>query len=301
MYKSDARSIADQYSRLKRNGTFEGTIKAAMAKRKARQLNPPLRPAKAISVTSAAFKGWARVNIGPDHEARVVARAKAETRKRVFSIIPATFLGAQNNHSVETHFEKHRGRYYPRHTNTVHSLSRAHAWRRSLIANIDGVPVKITARKGFVFGRDANGVYIAYEKTANDPERQYHPNSDEILGGNAAMIAALKDHIRKRAEIKRRAAEELTRRAQMRRALKAAESVGIYVCARDSYDAGNCQSGTLAWGRREGLSPDRHYPIRVIKRLMDTDPLVARVIRQARDRAMREMDQGVCWLADHKA
>lgn len=299
MYRSDARAIADKYSHLKRNGTFDGTIKAAMAKRKARRLNPPLRPAKAISTTSAAFEGWARVNIGPDHEARVIARARAETRKRVFSVVAATFIGAQNNHSVETHFERHSGRYYPRHTNTVHSLSRAHAWRRSLIANIDGRPVKLTARKGYIFGRDANGVYIAHEKTANDPERQYHPNSDEILSGNAAMIAALKSHISKRAEIKRRASGELT--PKMRRALKLAEGVGIYVCARDSYNAGNCQSGTLAWGRREGLSPDRHYPIRVIERLIDTDPLVARVIRRARDRAMREMDQGVCWLADHKA
>ena len=192
------RLTKDDYSRLKRAGKFTGTIKAAVAKQRARQLNPPPKPARSVSTTSASFGHWARVDIGREHEARVIARAKHETRKRVFSIVAATFRGAQNNHGVFTHFEKHRGRYYPRHTNTVQSLSRAHAWRYCLIANIDGKPVKIKARKGYIFGRDSLGVYIANEKTAHNPNRQYRPNSDEILSGNTAMIAALKAQLRNR-------------------------------------------------------------------------------------------------------
>jgi len=187
-----ARLTKDDYSWLKRAGKFTGTIKAAVAKQKARRLNPPIAPTRLVSTTSASFGRWARVDIGREHEARVLARAKSETRKRVFSIVAATFQGAQNNHGVSTHFEKHRGRYYPRHTNTVQSLSRAHAWRYCLIANIDGTPIKIKARKGYIFGRDSLGVYIANEKAARNPTRQYRPNSDEILRGNTAMIAALK-------------------------------------------------------------------------------------------------------------
>ena len=99
------RLTKDDYSRLKRAGKFTGTIKAAVAKQRARQLNPPPEPARSVSTTSASFGHWARVDIGREHEARVIARAKHETRKRVFSIVAATFRGAQNNHGVSTHFE----------------------------------------------------------------------------------------------------------------------------------------------------------------------------------------------------
>jgi hypothetical protein len=80
------------------------------------------------------------------------------------------------------------------------------------------------------------------------------------------------------------------------------EAAGVFICAADSYRAGNCRMGTASYAQRHGLDLGRHYTAAELAAQANGDTRFVRaaVIAGLR-RERREMAAGVCNLADHRA
>jgi hypothetical protein len=79
------------------------------------------------------------------------------------------------------------------------------------------------------------------------------------------------------------------------------EAAGVYVCAADSYRAGNCRAGTSAFASRHGLQLSRHYTAAELVAQANGDGRFVRAaIIAGLRRERREMARGFAVLADHR-
>jgi len=91
---------------------------------------------------------------------------------------------------------------------------------------------------------------------------------------------------------------EQRRLAALTTAASLAEMADVYVCRRDSLDAGNCAAGTASWIRLQGIT-ETHIPaVELAKRA--TESRVKIVINTAIRRHRQELAAGVCELANHR-
>ena len=272
------------YSKLRKAGRLTGTIKAAKAKRKARDV---LRRQGCRSGPT----GFVAIPLGVDDEHAVYLLSRnarpriqrwvspaAEVRRLPRSAPPAWGVSEDDVGNYKGRFRQYRKTDY---TPTVASYGRATATR--LYASIWAVPRQYRAPRGWHFGTDYLGIYLIRKKERRDRYR-YHLTSDDVRGGLAAM---------RRAAIVHDTGQRAASRCQKVEAAKL-RGVEIWVGLEDSRAAGNCRAGTVAWAGHHGLDHGRHYPARVIERLERHHPSVGAVLEAARRRALQDLDRGFC-------
>ena len=275
------------YSKLRKDGRLTGTIKAAGAKRKARDV---LRRQGCRS----GPVGFVPIPLGADDEHAVYLLSRkerpriqrwvspaAEARRRHRSAPPAWSVSEDDAGSYKGRFRQYRKIDY---TPNVASYGRATATR--LYASIWAVPCKYRAPRGWRFGTDVLGIYLVRTKERRDRYR-YHLTSDDVRGGLAAM---------RRAAIAHETGQRDAARCQKADAAKL-RGVEIWVGLEDSRAAGNCRAGTVAWAGHHGLDHGRHYRARVVERLERHHSTVGAVIEAARRRTLQDLDRGFCAVA----
>lgn len=146
---------------------------------------------------------------------------------------------------------------------------------------------KLKAPNGWLWSKDDNGIRISRTDGAD-----YHPYADDLLRKDAVKLCcneARKNHTTRKAADK----ESRIKRAILNKARKG----GFYVCVKDSYGAGNCSLGTLAFTRRNNLSG--HVSNKLLEKFKEDR--VVRTLEYAANRHIKEMMSGVCLLGDHYA
>jgi hypothetical protein len=90
--------------------------------------------------------------------------------------------------------------------------------------------------------------------------------------------------------------------AELAAVVERGEAAGVWVCAADSYRAGNCRAGTASFAARHGLDVRRHYRAGEVSEAANGDiRFVRAAVVSALRRERREVAEGVCKLAEHRA
>lgn len=145
--------------------------------------------------------------------------------------------------------------------------------------------IVITLPDGYTWGQDAIGLF------AQCGPDEYHVTGADLISRNPAKTIVELLHE------KRRMRDEMRAKASAERA----SLDGVYVCLADSLRGGNCLAGTLRFGEAHHLDPDRHYSALELLAIPGVDSGRVRLaITAARLRHAREMEAGVCVLADHR-
>jgi hypothetical protein len=230
-----------------------------------------------------------------DEEIAINAARRAHPRRTNWGDVRASIVARPVGATIDEAFEyrgKHKARtgyiYHP----TMQSAARISNDGAILTAIIghsdDGARPMAThivqAGRGYKWKRDANGVRLVRLADGAD----YHPSSDEIRAGRAAIIAAL----RERAEARKKAAITAKRDAKI---ITAACKDGIFVGLADAIAAGNCRAGTANFARRHGLDIRRHYRADQLPRGSgDTSRRVALAVLASQRRQVRDQERGFC-------
>lgn len=181
---------------------------------------------------------------------------------------------------------KHKGRtgytYHP----TMQSAARISndgAILTALIGHTGKVAVcTVQAGRGYQWRIYGGGVCLVRLADGAD----YHPSSDEIRAGRAAIIATL----RERADTRKKSAAAAKRDAKI---IAAACKDGVWVSLADAIAAGNCRTGTEQFARRHNLDIRRHYRAEQLPREQgETSRRVALAVLAAQRRQARDMERG---------
>lgn len=250
-----------------------------------------------VSLPRDAAKKYHILPLGPEDAEIADAAARAAHPRRQNWITPTGVLFAvPAGYSTEESFE-YRGRFkrwqgcnYAPAMRALARISLDGAILTAIIGYSDGdarpeAVYTVQAGRGYRWGVDANGVCLVRTSDGAD----YHPSTDDIRAGRAAIIAALRERAAQRAEAARRAKRE-------ERILRAAAKGGVWVCLADSLKAGNCRYGTEAWARRHGLDIRRHYRADALPApsTPDESRRIALVVLAATRRQAHELAQGFC-------
>jgi hypothetical protein len=280
----------NKYQDLRNQGKLHGTIKRAVALCARRTRQAAARRERPPTVA---------LPLGPDDEQTASSLAyAAHPRKQNWRDAAATIdtipdpgwtVRETDHGAYSSRCKWHRISY-----RTV-ATSYCHAFETRLVARIFTTLYKLRAPRGWRFGRDELGVYTVRNDETREAFR-YHLESDDVRSGvRAIRTAGIAHEAGQRKAIKdRRLAREATKaeRETLRRA-------GVWVSERDSRGVGNCRAGTATFARQNGLDIERHYPARILERLIGKHYSVATVISYAEKRTLRELRTGVCALIDH--
>ena len=172
---------------------------------------------------------------------------------------------------------------------------------------------RLKAPRGWQFGRDGLGLYIARnrEKRVN---YRYHFSASDLSSAGTLRAAAIAHEARqKRAANVARERAILARENSVAASKTAAERDQVladgyvFVGLHDSSRAGNCAAGTQAWARQRGMDPAKRYPARVILRAAGADSYdlegrhgvawkVQRAVESAIDRTLVDLHRGYCTI-----
>lgn len=156
---------------------------------------------------------------------------------------------------------------------------------------LDGEVHTIRAPRGWRWDVDANGLRL---RSCSDKRIDYHPTASDLLGAPQELARKARENWATRQAARRAAKADAA-------AVKRAEAVGVTVCLADSIRAGNCRAGSESWARNHGLDPARHYtPAELLALANGQTRQVALACTAALRRAIRELDTGVCVLAEHQ-
>ena len=295
------------YRLLKDDGLLADTIKAAMTKHEARDA------ARRKSWASIERKKFAPLALGDTLSGWVAYEAQklhprrknwANPKSVYHSMTGAKYFLPEGHAdlsskgwAVVTEYDyPYGGRWKKYSTASYRPTVSAYAiaCRSRLFAVVMGKRYSLNPPKGYRFGQDRLGVFIA-KNGLSTAKYQLHLDTDLVTAKHykAAMAKACTDHI-----ARRKANEKQSREAQKKHKarLELIKGVKIYVTDKDSTASGNCRSGTLAWGYQHGFKPNTRYCAKVIKRLSNTNTLVDRVIKQATNRTIMELELGICML-----
>jgi hypothetical protein len=149
----------------------------------------------------------------------------------------------------------------------------------------------LSAPRGWRWSRDQNGIVLLGPGNID-----YHPDAYDLLARNPLKVCQRQA----RQNAKKRRQEQ--RQARREAAIIRRHERSVRVCVRDSLRAGNCYGGTVGWCERHGFDPSRHYsPAELLAQANGDTSRVAIVVLQAIRRQEREVRQGFCELADHRA
>lgn len=239
------------------------------------------------------------VPLGPEDAAlaRRLARA-AHPRRQNWESVEGTLSGVQAGDCVAHGFfykGRHKGRLGTNWAPAMRAVARVSLDGQIMAAVIghaggadrpEAVHT-ILAGRGYRWETDAHGVRLVRLADGAD----YHPTTDDVRAGRAAIVAALRER-------------EATRRARARVArheaaiLRKAAAGGVWVSLADSVAGGNCQAGTEMYARRHGLDLRRHYRADALPApaTAEESRRVALAVLAATRRQAREWAAGVCAL-----
>lgn len=96
--------------------------------------------------------------------------------------------------------------------------------------------------------------------------------------------------------------EQVRDQAELEAVVARGEAAGVYVCASDSYRAGNCRPGTASFAQTHNLDLGRHYTAGELLTISNGNGRFVRAaVIAALRRERREVEAGVCLLSDHRA
>lgn len=251
------------------------------------------RAVKAAVLPKASDLGAVLIPLGDWRE--VVKRCKVSgvIMRGMDASISPTFRKSYGEHQ-EAYTDWSKGVNKPRgvravHDNFVRSFGLIGDGGRVLEYVVHETVGRVELPDGYAWGVDTSGLR-AFRVSC--PADDYHISAVDLLGADpgAAIVQRLEDN---------RARRELMRAAE---ACKAASDAGVFVCLADSLRAGNCREGTLAFSRRHGLDPARHYEAPELLAIANGEASRVRLaVTAARLRHVRELQAGVCRLSDHRA
>lgn len=171
------------------------------------------------------------------------------------------------------------------HHNYVRSIALVEAGGTTVEYHAHRSRFVVTLPDGYRWGTDDIGLFAAC-----GPD-EYHVTCADLIVKDAA------DRIAEKVQSNKRRREEM----RLREVAEKATLDGVYVCLADSLRGGNCLAGTLKFGQAHNLNPDRHYEAQELIEMSGGDYSRVRLaITAARIRHAREMEAGVCHLADHR-
>ena len=227
--------------------------------------------------------------------AESAARADHPRRKNWLSPgpVPGTTKAGACRANEIAYKGRHKGRFGANYAPLMRALARLSldgAILTAMIGHSDGgrrpeAAYTVQAGRGYQWQADANGVRLVRLADGAD----YHPTTDEVRAGRAAIVAAL----RERAATRKAAAKVARREAAI---LKHASRDGIWVCLGDSVAAGNCRAGTENFARRHNLDTRRHYRADALPAPAtgDESRRLALAVLAAQRRQARELAAGFC-------
>lgn len=161
----------------------------------------------------------------------------------------------------------------------------------------------IQAPRGWQWGKDKHGLYLVKNTLADKDDRfRYHFCSSELDDVRRFLLVASRSHIEKTKRIMREERGRRKERRLLEQRCARAVSLGVWVSFGDSIAAGNCPGGTKTWCDKYRISPRKHYPIDVIRRMamkMQDASAVDRAIDHAIRRSATELENGYCLVASH--
>lgn len=188
---------------------------------------------------------------------------------------------------------RHKGRFGSNWAPTMRAITRISldgAILTALIGHSGGGPrpeaaYTVQAGRGYQWQVDANGVRLVRLTDGAD----YHPTTDEVRAGRAAIVSALRERA-----ATRKAAEKAARREAA--ILKRASRNGVWVCLADSVAGGNCRAGTESYARRHQLDTRRHYRAEALPKpaTADESRRIALAVLAAQRRQAKELATGFC-------
>lgn len=284
------------YSNLKSAGLLHGTIKDAVAKRKARNANPPEEQGR-VSLKRWPLKAYlqaSHLKSDPIREQYRELQDQHPRKKNWYGVTETCCITDREMVCVSTERSTHR-RYskgWYSYTARVRSFCCVSSSGKYILWFIGNQHGKMVAPRGWVFGTDSIGPYIAKRSDKNERYR-YHFSANDVCGGRKAFLDFVVIFRRSVKEKIRLARERQLRQARFPKLVKKAREIGIFVLYRDSRSAGNCAVGTMKWCEEKGLDVRGYAPLELIERFSN-DFRVKPVITAAIDRAVTDMERGYC-------
>ena len=159
--------------------------------------------------------------------------------------------------------------------------------KNTLYFIFNGNKGQMAAPVGCKWEVDDNGIKLVRGRD------DFHPMADDLLSKKPIEL------------ILRKIAENAEKRKmwEAKTLVDKAEMEGIFVCAADSLRAGNCQSGTINFIERYGLTPSKHYSAsEIFSRAKDSSDAgrLKIAIAAAIYRTKKENERGFAELQEHK-
>ena len=219
------------------------------------------------------------------HGVRVVRRGAD------WGVQPTRLESRYEHEAGETEWKNGNPVAYTRATNTTYVRSFAIAREDRALIAYGPHDYSLLAPAGCGWDVDANGLRLYL---LDSPRDDYHPDAADCWAARdnecADLLAVLRANQARRLETAARAAAER------------ADAQGVWISVADSTRAGNCLAGTLIWAARHNLDPRRHYQAAEVLDIgvANNEPGRVRLaITAAVHRHRREIEAGVCSLADH--
>ena len=278
-----------KYSRLREAGRLSGTIKNALAKRRQRiDQQAAIPPAQRLFPVPLGIR-----------DAREIEDIARRRQPRL-----------QNWGTSQPHCDMRQKHVAVREVDHGNYSSRCRYTRMSYHASVRCCG-RVTSRRllwyygsdctvflaprGWFFGRDDSGLFIARNGDHRVGHR-YHFDSDDLHAGIRALTAAARNHRHRQQQ----AAKELAlkKRLQDPKLVRQALRLGVWVTFADSLRSGNCGAGTQRFCADFGLDPRRAYPVDVVQRISagQRNFQVQRAIDAAVQRSVEDLMRGYCLL-----
>ncbi len=138
---------------------------------------------------------------------------------------------------------------------------------------------------GYQWAKDENLQLFIFD--VNNHDADYHPDARDILQGTTFMISELVKNVQKRKALKLRQAFEKGDTEVLK---------DIVVRLQDSFDAGNCKQGTVAFCQARGLKLNGAYPAIELVKIEPNHQRLKLAISSAIERHVIDMNRGYCQI-----
>jgi hypothetical protein len=281
--------LVDKYSKLRDSGKLLGSLKSCRAKAKERAKRREIvQRERLCRIPLGAISSAEIERVGK----QVYSRLKNWDGRPVESLN----FGAKSIRLLSNNHGRYSSRcHYNRFTYQLQVRSCGVVTARRLLWFCHSESGKLTAPRGWRFGRDSLGLYLA-RCGSTDKLKRFHFTVDDIKSGAAGLRKLAIQH-----EAKQRAAaaeQRIAKRAGSM--LEAARSLGVWVRIADSVKSGNCEAGTLTFASSHKLGTVA-VPAAVLQRIAESAPVVqrlqiARAVSAAERRAAADLVRGYCFL-----
>lgn len=186
----------------------------------------------------------------------------------------------------------YRGRHKGRRGSNYQVTVPSYGWLEDgvLYLHYLGKTKAFPAWKGYHYGEDINGLYVAANA---EPELRYHPHSGDSQLTLAEFRRTVKHFIKLAKERRAGLRKAQKERKENYRLDEKARRLAV-LTMRDSVESGNCMAGTLAYMRRHKLPKGACLPLDTVPELQDWP--VARAVEQAVRRTKEDIQRGYCFI-----